>query len=701
MKGASGNPLLRSFDSNQGSLERLCKRILAGKVVFFVGAGFSLDSEGNSSWALIGRLIVRFASITEVLISSTDSNCQKRAGELRRGLKSTFALDWPGDTENPLLSQNSIQAISQAIPELARNYYSTNDWMCSAFTELVSLLGKDKPGARNNIRSLEISLLKALDIPGIPQRIDNRLIEGRLGSQAGKALFLDAMGFNNAEVMTGAPFKTEFDKIASSYQDRLRIKHFILARLAREGLCPTILTTNYDLLLDGACRLVGFGSESDLLAGVECSAPTAYRNIARIAEPGEFFAAGDGYRAALLFKIHGCVEEYRKAVKSSVERWKAYLPAMVFTFREVQNWRRDSWSRDLVRTLLRTRTIAFCGYSINDPVLNDTFRSVYEEMAEQRLKANKPIPEGHREDAPAFYFGVAGRREFTGTEILRAASHASGSSATDVTDHPNYLQFEITGGFPDNDDLMLWLYHRIIRQIQRRALETDLRRVAHLILDKPVSSRETETIRQYFKELEDNECATVASLQGDERSRFVLERICSWTYRFQALMLRELALGEAFLRRQGPGADYCRFRDSAWYYPATERQDWTAWVALVEIALRRGIAETRGKPSSWAKDDPQVNVAPLGFPAVFFHRSKHSQLVDMIGIFVAGFSRLTQPQIRGFALRKSIYWKLNPDSIPWPTQAQGRIPKARRLWDWATNGAIPPQDLEEAFGSEH
>ena len=53
---------------------------------------------------------------------------------------------------------------------------------------------------------------------------------------------------------------------------------------------------------------------------------------------------------------------------------------MVFTYREIQNWRKDSWSRDLVSTLLRTRTIVLCGYSGTDPVVHDTFRTVYEEI---------------------------------------------------------------------------------------------------------------------------------------------------------------------------------------------------------------------------------------------------------------------------------------------------------------------------------
>lgn len=67
----------------------------------------------------------------------------------------------------------------------------------------------------------------------------------------------------------------------------------------------------------------------------------------------------------------------------------------MFTFREIQNWRQDSWSRDLLLTLLRTRTMVFCGYSTADPVLHDTFRTVYEEMA-SRFKRHAFAETGER-----------------------------------------------------------------------------------------------------------------------------------------------------------------------------------------------------------------------------------------------------------------------------------------------------------------
>ena len=121
-------------------------------------------------------------------------------------------------------------------------------------------------------------------------------------------------------------------------------------------------------------------------------------------------------------KIHGCAERYRLE-KQTKERWSAYLPSIVFTYREIQNWRKDSWSRDLVSTLLRTRTMVLCGYSGADPVLHDTFRTVYEEIrAQDRGRVSTQQPDKVR----AYFTGGATSREFYGIEILRAASRAAG-----------------------------------------------------------------------------------------------------------------------------------------------------------------------------------------------------------------------------------------------------------------------------------
>ena len=119
--------------------------------------------------------------------------------------------------------------------------------------------------------------------------------------------------------------------------------------------------------------------------------------FSRIAGAGQFFASGEGQRTALLLKIHGLVDVYRRARQTRLDEltsdpavfddrqrydaWADYLPAIVFTYREIQTWRADAWSRDLIRTMLRTHTLALCGYSGADPIMHATFREVDEERA--------------------------------------------------------------------------------------------------------------------------------------------------------------------------------------------------------------------------------------------------------------------------------------------------------------------------------
>src|SRR5882757_2964851 len=49
------------------ALQRLAQKVLEGDVVFFIGAGFSLDSEGNSGTRQIKRLLIRLTAFIRVL----------------------------------------------------------------------------------------------------------------------------------------------------------------------------------------------------------------------------------------------------------------------------------------------------------------------------------------------------------------------------------------------------------------------------------------------------------------------------------------------------------------------------------------------------------------------------------------------------------------------------------------------------------
>ena len=110
-----------SFD--RAKLENLAERIYQGQVVFFIGAGFSLDSEGLSAFRLMLRLLARFDAFSWVLAriaipeSRALQDAAARASELRGVLRDTFELGtscarsccrMPGGILNRALKQSIV-----------------------------------------------------------------------------------------------------------------------------------------------------------------------------------------------------------------------------------------------------------------------------------------------------------------------------------------------------------------------------------------------------------------------------------------------------------------------------------------------------------------------------------------------------------------------------------------------------------------
>lgn len=693
----------------------LSRRVLSGEVVFFVGAGFSLDSEGNSAKRLIRRLMIRFEAMTRHLAQAQldgvpDAGAIRRhAIELRRSLRRTFDLPGTADLD-PVSTEDNLKI-------LAVSYYTFNDWICSAFTEILADCKRISPGADlkplrkvwAEILEIERQLLRpgdgAQELDAVD--LDEPDLAGLLKlteNDRGKALFLDTMGFANEKIMGGPLLHKPLDMTPRSWTDRVLDRHQVLARLAREGLCPTILTTNYDLLLEWAFRLSGL-QPRDVHDPRRLLPPTTFQNLTRISEATEFFGRGSAFRSALIAKIHGCSNTYRDNKGRTPEDWQAYLRSMVFTFREIQNWREDDWSRDFLRTLLRTRTLVFCGYSGMDPVLHDTFRTVYEEMARRRRNdaSSDPTP---AQRAPAYFLGLAEKNEFHGMEILRAATQAMGAERPELTDHPNYLRFFLGNDekerFPRLDELMRWLFHLVFRRCQRSALDSDLRRVAAVLLKRPCAESELRTVRSQFLLLFRREMQAARRWDDDNSGcHRQLDRIAGWTDRFQAGLLRELALAESVLRNQGPGIDFEHLRGCPWYFPALERTDWTAWAAVVEIAVRRMVAAWRGASRAWTEDSDWVRPGAGAHPSLLFSAGPEQPTPVELSIRVPAFGRSAEAGSRG-VLRGQTLWEIHPQHLPWCMDrrlltAVAPTPTAKEIWAWSLrgDGEASPQERKK------
>jgi hypothetical protein len=683
----------------QAGLDRLAERIAAGEAVFFIGSGFSVDSEGNDSYRLIGRLLARFDALTRLLQNDPSKSC--KALELRKGMCDTFPI-----SESP----EGFLTTPDQVKKLAREYYTFNDWITSAFGLLLGELenvakASDPKSFLDRLRQEEEALLAKLKgtkearipLSALSPEDLNDLLK-LLPADRGKALFLETMGFADQEVMAGCPHDSDSLKAQESYGERLRPRHRVLAWLAREGIAPTLLTTNFDLLLEGAYRMAGLIPRFPLgftplpgepLKPMPGTPPATFDAFCRIASATQFFGGGDDRRSAHLLKIHGCAESYRWARRDGKEALRNYLPALVFTFREIQNWREDSWSRDLVSTLLRTRTIVFCGYSTADPVLHDTIRTVYEEMARRRGPRDQ-AKTSTGEEAPAFFFGGADKTEFYGMEILRAASRAAGCDP-DLIGHPNYLRFHFLEGqqarFPNLDEMMRWLFHLTFRRRQARALQGDLGRIATLLLGHPCPEAELKVVMEEYEKLIQAEKKMAESWTDQPGDRLVFERIVGWTERFHRGLLRELALADAALSSPSPGLEMERLRRSPWYYPALDHTDWAAWGAVVELALRRRISAWQDPAQPWERDQPWLSTAPGIHPSVLYAKddSQPTPCCLTLRLRPPG-GRGQGPTVRG-AYRRHPIWELDYGEIPWrPMNREAKVgnaPDAATIWSWA------------------
>ncbi len=703
---------------------RLAERVRNGEVVFFVGSGFSVDSEQNSAVRLVGRLLAGILAMITALGEEQDAD----AGEARHVfLRLAQVFELQSAIRPPGAPLEPARCMTRDILKLlARDYYNFNEWSVSALTVLSGELLKVETSRRSEltkrIEALATFFLKLVDDPEPLDPIDCTVLEKFADNAArGKALFLDIMGFANEAVMAGSPTAPNIETVVTSYRGRLRPRHQALARLAREGKAPALVTTNYDLLLEGAYRLAGFvdrekGDDIDDLP------PSAVPRFSCIAGADQFFSRGEGYRTALLLKIHGSVSVYRDVRDARInppkpagdgplrradddplrraddDPWSAYLPAMVFTYREIQTWRTDAWSRDLIRTFLRTHTLALCGYSGADPVMHSTFREVYEERASARRTDVQERKKPERKDAPVFFFGIADRREFYSLEILRAASSATGFAKPELLDHPNHIEFSVGDGFPTIDDHFRWLVHCVVRDVQWQALTTRLRRVMPKLLRHDSPDKEVEDVCSAFERLRERELAAVASIADltsghpPEVRRRTFEQVVGWTWHFVPGLLRELALAELVEGRRGAGRQMRLKRAFPWYQAASDRLEWTAWTGVVELALRRLIDAVRDirTGSVMAEESPHA--------AASFSLSDQQVQPYAICVRLAGFERHDRPPALTGAFRRVTYWEFGEREIPWPLRPAPPCPRPGDLWTWAAGGAVNRKSALQHLG---
>jgi len=712
-------------------IDRLAVRITTGDVVFFIGAGYSVDSEKNTTGVLLARLLARFEAITSAVCG--DGALKKNKGmtelcrKLREGLRTTFKLKGDDIWEAKQIKEN--------FELLAGNYYPINDWMCTAFDELLAYSSRLKALAAK-INSEENKLLAKyletdprantehlappdFDLYHGLRKLANSPAERAL---AGKALFLDTMGFMCQGVMAGMPLESTWAGVAGSYSNRILPRHSVLAWLALEGLLPVVLTTNYDLLLEGAYRMAGMNPIH--VAGTPSNQLPWSRRMPFFTPIGvvtDFYSHGDGYGSALIVKIHGDVRHYR-AAHGDAPNWRSVLRTMVFTFREIQNWREDSWSRDYLQTLLRTRTVVFSGYSVTDQVIHDTFRSVYEEMARYRWQQDANGSQD-RTRANAFATGSAGKRDFHILELLRAATTAAGVRPGDPTYHPNFLgiQFGSSKPMPRLDELMEWIFHSTYRKLQAQALQSEIWRVTRQLFDEPKRAAEVESVIESFRRLlnkEEEQSSDFApeptpaeDVSAAHRQKF--QAITGWTLNFHRMLFREYTVADLLQRDPLKASGVYGALRWPWYSALSDHPDWGAWAVVIELALRKAAAIRSGNGKRWAEPGAWIDPAAADRAAVLIPQTgtRSGTPLRALTIEIEGVRNMagTSGPPSALDLLPPVVWHIGPDAAPWwksrkDQRLSAHTPDAGLLWQWAIYDETDPelaaddQEIARCFG---
>ena len=706
----------------------MADRIRDGEVVFFVGAGFSIDSEGMTAAEVVRRLVLRLhalAGMAEVAVGKRvlerfagTFNVPETLEELGFDRK-RFEAEWKlagVQSPAPGMEERLKRLASDWHPIncLAQRYYEVNEWMCRAYGYLLASIPagtysefkatlhdkEDEARKRSGWTWIQFDEVPQWLWEGVRawkqedglQGPDHWWADGKL-QRFGKLALMATFGFLDPATVAGCPHDVDPTpeqaggesraleyRVEAAYRGRLKGRHHLLARLAREGFCPSLLTTNFDLLLEGALRLSGFEREGTETGGSLPSVPVPHFDV--IASPVDFYRRGKAFRTAALFKIHGCAGRVRQLGGNLKDQLK-YLPQVVYTYREIQNWRADHWTADMLKTLLRTRTLVFAGYSTADPVIHDTFRSVYEEMGRRSVDHASSGAQASPAIPPAYFLGYTGAKEnleFHADEVLLSATQSVGVVSEGKEGHPHYLRFsglnDAASKWPHLDELLGWVGHEVFRTQQAEALRSEL---AALIgrLDRRRPGAETERIIEQFGTLRKRERAWIEAGKDAPEARRRLALALSWSGEFHVALRREwaraLVLGQVPSGGSGAGASRMgaveRLEHPLWYFPASERPSWTAWSAVVELALRR-----MGEVLSGAGMDDVVEPTGALRPTVFLREgSRPASPRIALTIQLRGFDRPgKRPVVPGLPARRVI-WLFGEEALPWTSERTGEI----------------------------
>lgn len=185
--------------------------------------------------------------------------------------------------------------------------------------------------------------------------------------------------------------------------------HYAIAALALEGIIEEVISTNWDTCIEDAVRELSSGAR-DLC-----------RPVTSLAQYRKGRCTADA-SALLLYKINGCAEGYKPSKRLDDER---ELP-VVTTERQLQDFGKRQWARDLLRDRARSRVLLFSGFGSDEPQVRHTVLQLMEEFSQDDGCTEHKL----------FVVAYEQSLSFNQRQILRAFVRANGKPAKEADNTP-------------------------------------------------------------------------------------------------------------------------------------------------------------------------------------------------------------------------------------------------------------------------
>ncbi len=147
----------------------------------------------------------------------------------------------------------------------------------------------------------------------------------------------------------------------------------MLARLLREGILKTIVSTNWDAPVEIGCHATGLLINSHLNHGIPADVPGG--DTVTVRSPLDLYHEGHQDDSIEILKVNGCFQHIAEAYRINDEKRREELLgyALAITVMDLDSWDGPSWVASAVQEALRGARVLFVGASGHDQV---TYRVV-------------------------------------------------------------------------------------------------------------------------------------------------------------------------------------------------------------------------------------------------------------------------------------------------------------------------------------